>query len=127
MSLQDIAQLLAAMGGLAGIGAVLDSIRRRRRMSVEQGQAVANSAVALVERLERRTGTLEGQLDEANRHVDSLSKALRDANSRATSLQTKHDHLANSLADAQVEIRHLRLTVKSLSEELDRLVNPPHS
>lgn len=125
MGLQDFAQLLAALGGLAGIGAVIDGIRRHKKMSLEQGQVVTHTAVALVERLERRTNTLENQLASADERAEVLSKALREANEHADTLQDKHDHMAVSLADAQVEIRHLRLQVKSLSEELDRLANPP--
>lgn len=127
MGLTDFAQLIAALGGLAGVGAVIDGIRRHKKLTVEQGQAVANSAVALVERLERRANTLEGQLADANQRADDLAKGLREANDHAATLQHRHDEMANSLADAQVEIRHLRLLVKSLSDELDRLANPPHA
>lgn len=127
MTLQDIGQLIAALGGLAGIGAVIDGIRRHRKYSVEQGQAVTNSAVGLVERLERRANHLEGQLDQANQRADTLATRLRETNERADNLQHKHDLMADSLADAQAEIRHLRLLVKSLTEELDRLANPPRT
>jgi chromosome segregation ATPase len=127
MSLQDFAQLIAAVGGLAGVGAVIDGIRRHRKLTIEQGQAVANSAVALVERLERRTNTLESQLTAANQRADDLSKNLSEANNHAANLQKRHDQMADSLADAQVEIRHLRLLVKSLTDEVDRLANPPRA
>ena len=125
MTLQDIGQLIGAVGGLAGIGVVVDGIRRCKRLSIDQGTAVTNTAVALVERLERRVNTLEAQLSDANRQVETLTKALREANNRADELQQRHDEMAESLVDAHAEVRHLRLVSKSLADELDRLANPP--
>jgi predicted nucleic acid-binding Zn-ribbon protein len=116
--------LIAGAGGLAGVAAIVDGIRRRKKLTVEQGQAVANSAVALVERLERRANHLEDQLDQANQRTETLTKSLREANDRAENLQRQHDELAGSLADAQLEIRHLRLLTKSLTDELDRRGGP---
>lgn len=125
MTLQDVGQFAAALGGLAGVGAVIDGIRRRRKLSIDQGQAVANSAVALVERLELRIASLERQLTDATERAESLSNALREAKIHAEDLQESHDQVAAKLADAQLEIRHLRLQIKSLSDELDRLINNP--
>jgi chromosome segregation ATPase len=122
MSLQDAGLWFGIVGGVAGAIAVLfttvDSIRKRRKLSLDQAGVVTTTAIQLVERLENRTQDLEDQLD-------GMATKLRDANTRADELERQHGAMASQLADAQAEVRVLRRQVKSLSAELERLGGEP--
>lgn len=129
MSLQDIGVWFGILGGggglLGGAFAAADSIRKRRKMSIDQAGMVANTAVALMKQVEERAETLEHQLDAANQRADDLAAKLRSANQRADDLQTAHDRVAEQLTNAQAEIRILRGQVKYLTTELDKRGNCP--
>jgi len=120
MNFGDLGQLVAALGGLAGVGAVIDALRRRRKLGIDQGTAVATTAVKLVERLEKRAVTLESQLDSTTEKLTQTRQRAADLDAQLHTANGRADDLAEQLADAQIELRHLRLQVKSLSQELDR-------
>lgn len=120
MNWQDIIAILGALGGAGGLFAVLDGVRKRKRIPVDQGTAIANSAVKLIEKLQFQADSLQKQLMNANTRADDLGVKLRAANQRADDLQTKHDNLLVQVSDAQSEMRLMRLTIKSLSTELEK-------
>ncbi|AHH98346.1 hypothetical protein [Kutzneria albida] len=129
MSLQDLGVWFGILGGggglLGGLYAAIDSIRKRRKMSIDQAGMVANSAISLVNQLEQRAKTLETQLGMANQRADDLSEKLRAANQRADDLQEKHDNMSEQLSGAQAEVRVLRGQVKFLMVELDKRGGAP--
>lgn len=121
---QDIVAILGGFGGAGGVFAVIDGIRKTKRIPIGQGTAIANSAVKLIEKLQQQADTLQQQLVNANTRADDLADKLRAANQRADDLQGKHDTLLTQLSDAQGELRLMKLTVKSLSTELEKYVGP---
>ncbi len=120
MNWQDIIAILGGFGGAGGAFAVIDGVRKRKRIPIDQGTAIANSAVKLIEKLQNQADSLQKQLVSANTRADDLSGKLRAANQRADDLQVKHDGLLTQLNDAQSEMRLMKLTVKSLSTELEK-------
>lgn len=120
MNWQDLIAILGGFGGAGGLFAVIDGVRKRKRIPIDQGTAIANSAVKLIEKLQNQADSLQKQLGNANTRADDLSGKLRAANQRADDLQTKHDELLTQLNDAQSEVRLMKLTVKSLSTELEK-------
>ncbi len=120
MNWQDIIAILGGFGGAGGVFAVVDGVRKRKRIPIDQGTAIANSAVKLIEKLQNQADSLQKQLVSANTRADDLSGKLRAANQRADDLQVKHDGLLTQLNDAQSEMRLMKLTVKSLSTELEK-------
>lgn len=117
---QDIIALIGALGGAGGVFATVDGYRKRKRIPIDQGTAIANSAVKLIERLQTQADGLQKQLYNANSRADDLAEKLKAATRRADDLQEKHDELLVQLADAQSDMRHMRLTIKTLSTELDK-------
>lgn len=124
MSSQDVVALVGALGGFGGLWALIDGILRRRKMSVEQGQIVTDTAVKLVRELESQANGLKTQLDSANRRADDLDTQLRGARQQVQGLKEQHEQIGEQLADAQAEIRVLRGQVKLLTQELDRRGSP---
>lgn len=106
---------------------VWDSIKKRRKLRLDESAIVTTNALQLVEQLRLQvkdardevTG-LRGQLNEANRRADDVSVKL-------TSTQELADEMAESLANAQAEVRVLRGQVKYLTDELDRRGSCPDS
>ena len=124
MNWQDIIAILGGFGGAGGVLAVIDGVRKRKRIPVDQGTAIANSAVKLIEKLQQQADSLQRQLMSANTRADDLAGKLRAANQRADDLQEKHDGLLTQLSDALGEIRLMKLTIKSLSAELEKYNGP---
>jgi uncharacterized coiled-coil DUF342 family protein len=120
MDWQYIVAILGAMGGAGGVFSTIEGIRKRKRIPIDQGTAIANSAVKLIEKLQTQADSLQRQLVSANTRADDLSVKLRAANQRADDLQEKHDGLLIQVSDAQSEMRLMRLTIKSLSTELEK-------
>lgn len=129
MSIQDLGVWAGILGGGGGVlGAIytaLDSLRKKRKLGVDQAGMVASTAISLVESLRKQTETLEEQLTEANSRADDLSAKLRGSLDEAAELRRQHGHMAEALTNAQAEVRVLRLQVKNLSETLDRRPNCP--
>jgi septal ring factor EnvC (AmiA/AmiB activator) len=129
VSLQDVGVWFGILGGggglLGGVYAAIDSIRKRRKLSIDQAGMVTNSAIQLVKQVEERAGMLEQQLKNANQRADDLEQKLTTANTRAETLQHAHDQVAEQLTNAQAEIRVLRGQVKYLTAELDKRGNCP--
>lgn len=123
MNWADILAVIGALGGVGGVLAMIDWIRKRKRVPIDQSAAIANNAVQFIERLQAQTDSLQQRLNTANTRADDLSQKLAAANTRADDLQRKHDTLLTQLSDAQFEIRNLRLTVKTLSDAMDRRGN----
>lgn len=124
MNWQDIIAILGGFGGAGGVLAVVDGWRKRKRIPIDQGTAIANSAVKLIEKLQQQADSLQKQLVNANTRTDDLTGKLRAANQRADDLQEKCDTLLVQLSDAQSEMRLMRLTIKSLSTELEKYNGP---
>lgn len=120
MNWQDLIAILGGFGGAGGLFAVIDGVRKRKRIPIDQGTAIANSAVKLIEKLQTQADSLQRQLVSANTRADDLGVKLRAANQRADDLQEKHDGLLVQVSDAQSEMRLMRLTIKSLSTELEK-------
>jgi chromosome segregation ATPase len=120
MNWADITAIIGALGGAGGVIASIDWYRRRKRIPIDQSAVIANNAVSLIERLQAQADTLQRQLNNANTRADDLSEKLRAANTRADTLQDKHDALLVQLSDAQFEMRNMRLTIKSLSDALEK-------
>src|SRR5882762_4393668 len=124
MNWQDLIALAEGLGGAGGLLAVIDGIRRWKRISVDRGTAVMNNAVKFIEKLQSQADILQNQLVSANSRVDDLSVKLRTANQHADDLQKKHDDMLIQLSDAQGEVRLMKLTIKSLSAELEKYDGP---
>jgi len=100
--------------------AFIDGYRKRKRIPIDQSTAIANNAVALIERLQTQADTLQRQLYNANSRADDLAEKLKAANARADDLQDKHDTLLLQLSDAQFQMRSMRTTINTLSATLNR-------
>jgi chromosome segregation ATPase len=124
MDWQYIVAILGAMGGAGGVFSTIEGVRKNKRIPIDQGTAIANSAVKLIEKLQLQADSLQKQLVSANTRADDLGTKLRSANKRADDLQEKHDDLLIQLSDAQSEVRIMRVTIKSLSTELDKHNGP---
>lgn len=124
MDWQYIIAGFGALGGVSGIVAAIEGVRKQKRIPIDQGTAIANSAVKLIEKLQLQADSLQKQLVSANTRADDLSGKLRAANTRADDLQEKHDKLLIQVSDAQSEMRLMRLTIKSLSTELEKYNGP---
>lgn len=120
MNWADITALIGALGGAGGVLALIDGYRKRKRIPIDQSTAIANNAVALIEKLQTQADTLQRQLNNANTRADDLAEKLKAANRRADDLQEKHDALLVQVSDAQFEMRNMRLTIKTLSDALDK-------
>lgn len=120
MNWAEITALIGALGGAGGLVALIDGYRKQKRIPVDQSTAIANNAVQLIEKLQTQADMLQRQLNNANTRADDLSEKLRAAVNRAEDLQEKHDALSVQLSDAQFEMRNMRLTIKTLSDALDK-------
>jgi chromosome segregation ATPase len=102
-----------AVGALSFLYLIWDSLKKRRRLRLDESAIVTTNAIQLMEQLRRQADDLGGQ-------VADLQGKLRDANQRADDLEEKHDSMAEALVNAQSEVRVLRVQVKHLSAELDK-------
>lgn len=103
--------------------AIIDGYRKRKRIPIDQSAAVSNNMLGFIEKLQGQADMLQRQLNSANSRADDLAEKLRAANMRADNLQEKHDELLIQLSDAQFQVRNMKLTVKALSDELDKRGN----
>lgn len=120
MNWANITALIGALGGAGGVLALIDGYRKRKRIPIDQSTAIANNAVALIDKLQTQADMLQRQLNNANIRADDLAEKLKAATRRADVLQEKHDALLVQLSDAQFEMRNMRLTIKTLSDALDK-------
>jgi len=120
MNWADITALIGALGGAGGVLALLDGYRKRKKIPIDQSTAIANNAVQLIEKLQAQADSLQKQLYNANSRADDLAEKLKVAVAKADDLQEKHDTLLLQLSDAQFQMRNMRLTIRTLSDALDK-------
>lgn len=124
MTLSDAnswAGIIGLVVAVASLGFVVwDSIKRRRKLRLDEQNIVTTNAIQLMEQLRKQHDDLEEQLAAANKHALDLQDKLRDANDRADALQRQHDQVSEQLTHAQAEVRILRGQVKYLSTELEK-------
>lgn len=112
--------IITSLGGVAGLVALLEGLARRKRSKVDLSKVLVDSAISMTERLQKEVDALDKQLAATRATASDLSEKLKEANTRAGELKTRHDNISEQLGDAQAEIRVLRLQVKNLSAELDK-------
>lgn len=116
----DIALIIAAIGGLAGVGSMVTALFNRKKIYAEAGKSGADSAqvlsaasVALLEPMQIQMARLSANLIESQNRVDSLDTKL-------TATNTKLRKTNEELDSARYQIRLLSKNVDDLSGQLGR-------
>lgn len=124
MNLQDANAWFGILGGTVGalsfVYLVWDSLKKRRKLRLDESNIVTTNAIQLVDQLRRQVNDLQEDLRDANQRAEALQVKLRDANQRADDLSKQHGEMAETVANAQAEVRVLRVQVKTLSSELGK-------
>lgn len=79
MTIQDVTTIIGAIGGLGGLGALVASLLGRRKLRAEAADVITDTALTLVEPLQRRVRELDGEVTELRRRVRTITDGLTDA------------------------------------------------
>ena len=93
MTVQDITTIIGAVGGLGGLSALVASFLTRKKVRAEAADVITDTALTLVEPLQRRVRELDVEVTELRSKVRSATDVLADAMSlirrwRASMLST---------------------------------------
>lgn len=113
MTVQDVTTFIGAVGGLGGLGALVASFLTRKKVRAEAADVITDTALTLVEPLQRRVRELDDEVTELRRKVRSTTDLLADAMAmirrwRASMLSTGIDRdqlreMAREQLDYEVE------------------------
>ena len=79
MSVQDVTTVIGAVGGLGGLGALVASFLTRKKVRAEAADVITDTALTLVEPLQRRVRELDVEVTELRRQVRNAADVLADA------------------------------------------------
>lgn len=111
MSLQEVTTAIGAIGGLGGIAAGLTVLLQRKKFKAEAADVLTDTALTLVEPLQRR--------------VKEVSEEAVEARAETRLARTEVAELRDSLTDIMATLRRWRAAVLSPQisrEELQQMV-----
>jgi hypothetical protein len=79
VTVQDLTTIIGAVGGLGGLGALVASFLQRKKVRAEAADVITDTALTLVEPLQRRVRELDGEVTELRRKVRTITDGLTDA------------------------------------------------
>jgi len=82
MSWAVILQILAALGGLAGIGAIINAVFARKKIAAEATNIAQDANTKIITNLTSETDRLQRQLDDYERDAQRLRTQLRELSER---------------------------------------------
>jgi uncharacterized coiled-coil DUF342 family protein len=102
MMIADIILLITAVGGLGGTVYALLKVRtEKRKLGADAAQVLSQSAIGLLEPMNKQVDVLEARLDLCNKKIDQLNSEL-DATRRENRILREQVH------DLMEEIRTYR-------------------
>ncbi|GGK89073.1 hypothetical protein [Mangrovihabitans endophyticus] len=79
MSVQDITTIIGALGGASGLAALVASFLGRRKIRAEAADVITDTALTLVEPLQKRVRELDAEVTRARSLAREAADALADA------------------------------------------------
>jgi hypothetical protein len=79
MTVQAVTAIIGAVGGLGGLGALVASVLGRRKLKAEAADVITDTALTLVEPLQRRVRELEAEAEQARRKWREFADGMADA------------------------------------------------
>lgn len=126
MGLEMLAQLLAALGGLAGFGAILNWWVERRRKRAE-GDVAEQSVTPHVQMnnvasLQAQLAYLEKIINNISAHNDKLQKEIEDSELRSQRQNMRIRELEEEVALVRKNARALQEQCDDLERKLNHLI-----
>lgn len=113
-NLAEWALLVTALGGFIGTGYSLTKVRtERRKLGADAAQVVSQSAIGLLDPMNRQIDALEARLTVCNEQIDALRSKVHEVN-------LENDTLRATNRELQYQVRELLNEVR-----LYRRENPP--
>lgn len=90
-----ILQALAALGGLAGIAAIINAVMGKRKIGAEATEIIERAAAGVVTRLEGEIQRKDARIDELQTREDELEQRVSDLErEREAQRHTNQEHVA---------------------------------
>lgn len=77
-----ILQILAALGGLAGVGAVINVFFSRKKISAEANNVAQDATTKIIQNLTGENQRLQAQIDESERDMAKIRNQIRELSER---------------------------------------------
>ena len=101
------AQIAAALGGLAGITALITGLTTRKEIAAKAAKTDADAAAVLSTTAIGLVGPMQSRMDDLNRRASEAEARAEAAERRAS--------------EAEARIRRLEATVEELTAEIERV------
>lgn len=82
MNMTVILQMLAALGGLAGVGAIINVFFNRKKTAAEAANIVQDANTKIIQNLSAENQRLQQQMDDYERDMQRLRNQIRELSER---------------------------------------------
>jgi hypothetical protein len=79
VNVQSVISIIGAIGGLSGLGALIAAVLTRKKVRAEAADVITDTALTLVEPLQRRVRELDVEVTELRAKVRNATDVLADA------------------------------------------------